>query len=307
MSIPRIILAVNEIDDDLVSAALEYKPKKKAFAKVLKWAAVAAVICLFAGVAALAIGKFSGNSPSGVYVSSDTSAEQTTTQTTPPKTNAETVTEETKTSATVPNSANMAPDENTAAETAPGETTVYDPPFIKTPGPDMSPQAQLAKVKESLAIDKAESIRINQEYATLKASRAELLSVVGNDEEKLSSAQNDELFEIDVALQDLYLNYSYYIKHPDCYEEDVYIEKLISDCIEGSKEYLIYDTEGTVTYYISLLSIDMCDELDKIYKNGADFDTVMLYYFTRLNEIDQEALELSREYRKEHNIEPNRP
>lgn len=65
MSIPRITKAMNYIDDDLISGAVEYKRTKKKNSW-MKWGAMAACLCL---VIVLGIGGFNlgGSNDSGMY------------------------------------------------------------------------------------------------------------------------------------------------------------------------------------------------------------------------------------------------
>ena len=46
MSIPRIAKAMNNIDDDLISGAIEYENKRSKKSNWLKWGAMAACLCL---------------------------------------------------------------------------------------------------------------------------------------------------------------------------------------------------------------------------------------------------------------------
>ena len=46
MSIPRIAKAMNNIDDDLISGAIEYENKRSTKSNWLKWGAMAACLCL---------------------------------------------------------------------------------------------------------------------------------------------------------------------------------------------------------------------------------------------------------------------
>ncbi len=55
MKVPKIADALNYLDDDLISEAIEYRPKKRHFYQKTKWKAIAACLALFAAAAGVII------------------------------------------------------------------------------------------------------------------------------------------------------------------------------------------------------------------------------------------------------------
>ncbi len=166
------------------------------------------------------------------------------------------------------------------------ESSVYDPPYEKTPAPDNSPEAQLAKLKERLASSNAEAIRINQQKQALEAEKAELLASVGGDEAKLDSTQSAELKRIDAALEEIWLNYSLLTENPNFYEYEAYFYRTVNNNMAEAKRTMEISEKDSYDYAHAAELVDMFEKMLETYECGEDLDTVFLYQFERLAEMN---------------------
>ncbi len=176
------------------------------------------------------------------------------------------------------------PVESSVVESSADESSVYDPPFVKE-YIDNSPEARLADLKESLAKEHAFAIDLMQQKQTLEAERAELLAKVNGKTENLTEAQSTELARIDAALEYIWLNHGSPEKHLKRCDYETYLLETIRVTKAESEWGMGFEEEGDIEYVKYQMKIEMADKMLEMYEDGADLDSIYLYYFERLNYI----------------------
>ncbi len=283
MTRKEISEAVSNMSPCYIEEAANFKAKRQAPIWA-KWFAVAAAVCLAAGFGAFAIGKLGNNSETPkipqLNVETTTAAETG---------NASVATDATTEAATT-----AAPTGQANAAPGSGSVTTEEEPWEKTYPKTAEQIFKEWKAGKAQAELEAREALIN--WNSLEAAREELLASAGGSEENLTEEQKAELARIDAAMEVIWFEHGLVLEYPDFYEPATELFRRIEQCIGEAKWMMKVEPLHSSSYYRGILLIEMADEMLRMYEAGEDIDTINLFYFTELEEINGIDVSLGHEY-----------